>query len=95
MCQLIPFPQPLQPRLPTIEGSVDYREFERQLQRIDSLLLASRVETQFITLSVDHWLAKKQTDASDITPGLHQARFRPCQRWDLRFMGILGLEQVV
>jgi hypothetical protein len=29
------------------------------------------------------------------SPGLHQARFRPCQRWDLRFMGILGLEQVV
>jgi len=26
--------------------------------------------------------------------GLHQARFRPCQRWDLRFMGTLELDQV-
>ena len=68
MCKLIPFPQPLPLRLPTIEGNVDYLEFERQLRRIDSLLLTSRVETQFITASVNHWLAKKQPDASNITP---------------------------
>ena len=42
MAILIPFTLPLAPRLPTIEGHVDYREFERQLQRID-LLLAARV----------------------------------------------------
>ena len=83
MSNLIPFPQPLQPRLPTIEGNVDYREFERQLQRIDSLLLASRVETQFITLSVDHWLAKKQTDDSDITPR-QQIKFQEHSRRALR-----------
>src|ERR1035438_9564147 len=83
MCQLIAFPLPLQPRLPTIEGNVDYREFERQLQRIDSLLLASSVETQFITLSVDHWLAKKQTDDSDITPR-QQIKFQEHSRRALR-----------
>ena len=82
MCKLIAFPLPLQPRLPTIEGNVDYREFERQLQRIDSLLLASSVETQFITLSVDHWLAKKQTDDSDITPR-QQIKFQEHSRTHL------------
>jgi len=50
-------------------GNVDYREFERQLRRIDSLLLAQPAwKTQFITASVDHWRAKKQPDASNITP---------------------------
>ncbi len=40
MSNLIPFTQPLPPRLPTLEGHVDDREFQRQLQRLDFLLLA-------------------------------------------------------
>ena len=83
MSNLIPFPQPLPLRLPTIEGNVDYREFERQLRRIDSLLLTSRVETQFITASVDHWLAKKQPKASNITPR-QQLKFQDHSRRALR-----------
>ena len=83
MCKLMAFPLPLQPRLPTIEGNVDYREFERQLRRIDSLLLASRVETQFITASVNHWRAKKQPEASNITPS-QQLKFQDHSRRALR-----------
>ncbi len=55
MINLIPFPLPLAPRLPTIEGNVDYLEYQHQLQRIDSLLVASGVETQFLELSLAHW----------------------------------------
>ena len=83
MCHLIPFPQPLPLRLPTIEGNVDYLEFERQLRRIDSLLLASRVETQFITASVNHWRAKKQPETSNITPR-QQLKFQDHSRRALR-----------
>ncbi len=83
MCHLIPFPQPLPLRLPTIEGNVNYLEFARQLQRINSLLLASRVEAQFITASVSHWRAKKQPEASNITPR-QQLKFQDHSRRALR-----------
>ena len=80
---LIPFTQPLPPRLPTIEGNVDYREFQHQLQRIDFLLRASHVETQFITLSVARWLAQKSTPDSVINPK-QQVRFQAHSRCALR-----------
>ena len=51
-CHLIPFALPLQPALPTIEGNVDYRQWRDQLQHIDSLLLQSGVETQFLQSSL-------------------------------------------
>ena len=40
------------------------------------------------------WLG--EWDIEDIEPadGFYEARFRPCQRWDLRFMGTLELDQV-
>src|ERR1017187_10991789 len=83
MCNLIPFPQPLPLRLPTIEGNLDYLEFERQLRRIDSLLLASRVLFRSITASVNHWWAKKQPEASNITPR-QQLKFQDHSRRALR-----------
>lgn len=45
---ILPFQPALSPALPVVLGNVDYREFERQLRRIDQLLLASGVETSFI-----------------------------------------------
>jgi len=83
MAILIPFPLPLAPRLPTIEGNVDYREFERQLQRIDFLLAASELETQFICLSLDNWQSKQSADAPDMSPK-QQAKFQAHSRCALR-----------
>ena len=83
MATLIPFTLPLAPRLPTIEGNVDYREFEHQLQRIDLLLAASNVETQFIALSLDRWQAEQPAGAPDMTPK-QQAKFQAHSRCALR-----------
>jgi hypothetical protein len=46
--QILPFQPALSPALPTVLGNVDYREFERQLCRIDQLLRASGVEANFV-----------------------------------------------
>jgi hypothetical protein len=47
----------LRPSLPTIEGNVDYQTFQAQLQRIDQLLGASGLETQFVDQCVQRWQA--------------------------------------
>jgi IS5 family transposase len=60
---LIPFPQVLQPPLPTVEGNVDYRKLREELLRIDQLLMQSGIELEFISLCLEQWLA-----ASDQTP---------------------------
>ena len=93
MSNLIPFPQPLPLRLPTIEGNVDYRQWEQQLQRIDFLLLASNLETGFLTLSVAHWLAKNQTVDADITPR-QQIKFQEHSRRALRCNIVRALLQL-
>ena len=54
---IIPFELPLQPALPTIEGNVDYRLLRDQFQCWDQLLLHSGMETQFLTSSLQDWLA--------------------------------------
>jgi hypothetical protein len=55
---LLPVQQPLQPRLPTIEGNVDYQRLRDQLGRIDQLLIQSGVEEQFIAATFDDWKAR-------------------------------------
>src|SRR5712691_11208316 len=52
---IIPFPQSLQPPLPTIEGNVDYRKMRDELLRIDQLLIQSGLEPQFVRTSLDSW----------------------------------------
>src|SRR5262245_40500291 len=54
---LIPFELPLTPALPTIAGNLDYRLLRDQFQSFDQLLLGSGLETQFITTSLQDWLA--------------------------------------
>src|SRR6266498_2207118 len=66
-CHIIPFELPLQPALPTIEGSVDYRLWRDQLQRIDSLLLQSGVETQFLQSSLQDWLKQAQASGFSVS----------------------------
>jgi hypothetical protein len=58
---IIPFELPLQPALPTIEGNVDYRQLRDQFQCFDELLLQSGLETQFITTSLQDWLARAES----------------------------------
>ena len=55
---LLPIQQSLQPPLPTIEGSVDYRQFRDQLQRTDQLLIQSGIEQRFISRSIEQWTAE-------------------------------------
>src|SRR5229473_3431146 len=83
MVNLIPFTPPLPPRLPTIEGNLDYRQFQRQLQRLDFLLRASDLETQFLDLSLAHWSAKKPTGDATVNPK-QQAKFQEHSRRALR-----------
>lgn len=61
---LIPLPQPLQPRLPTIEGNVDYRKMRGELLRIDQLLIQSGLEQRFISLCLERWLADGPTPSA-------------------------------
>jgi hypothetical protein len=45
---ILPFQPTLSPALPTVLGNVDYRDFERQLRRLDQLLRASGLEKNFV-----------------------------------------------
>jgi hypothetical protein len=83
MATLIPFTPPLPPRLPTIEGNVDYREFEHQLQRIDLLLDLSGIETHFIELSLDCWESQRPAGAPEPS-AKQQAKFQAHSRCALR-----------
>ena len=49
---ILPFQPTLCPALPRVLGNVDYRQFERQLRRIDEILLASGVEKSFVEQSL-------------------------------------------
>ena len=53
--QILPFQPTLCPALPLVLGNVDYREFARQLRRIDQLLCASGVEENFVGQSLAHF----------------------------------------
>jgi hypothetical protein len=54
-CQILPFPEELRPRLPTIVGNVDYRTLRERLEQIDSLLRLSGLECDFVQRSVERW----------------------------------------
>ena len=49
---ILPFQPALCPALPVVLGNVDYRDFERQLRRIDQLLLLGGVEKSFVEQSL-------------------------------------------
>lgn len=57
---IIPFQPQLPQVLPTIEGSVDYREFRDQLLRLDQLLMGSNLETQLLQADLDRWLGRRK-----------------------------------
>src|SRR5437879_4832613 len=80
---IIPFPQSLQPPLPTIEGNVDYRKMRDELLRIDELLTQSGAEQQFIGLCLERWLAAREF-AQDKVPAKAQLNFQLQSRRALR-----------
>ena len=49
---ILPFQPTLCPALPVVLGNVDYQMFERQLRRMDPLLIASGVEKSFVAQSL-------------------------------------------
>lgn len=57
---LLSFQPQLPPVLPTIHGSVDYRDFREQLLRLDQVLLASGLETQMIQADLEAWSARRK-----------------------------------
>jgi hypothetical protein len=54
-CQIIPFPEELQPRLPTIVGNVDYLTLRLRLEQIDALLHQSGAERDFVQRALTRW----------------------------------------
>lgn len=71
-CQILPFPQDLETRLPNVLGNVDYLALRRQLEHIDALLADTGLERFFVQLALDAWLARSKTQ-----PGAaEQARFQ-------------------
>ena len=61
---ILPFPQELRPRLPTIVGNVDYLTLEQRLHQIDSILKSSGIESSYVALSLERWLAKESLQPS-------------------------------
>jgi len=55
VCQIIPFPQELRPRLPTIVGNIDYLTLRQRLEQIDTLLRQSGVERDFVQRALARW----------------------------------------
>jgi len=55
---IIPFQLALSPALPTIEGNLDYRHLRDQFLDFDQLLRGSGLETQFVSTSLQDWLAQ-------------------------------------
>ena len=56
MSKTLPFQSELRPALPTVIGNVDYQKFEKELKRMDEVLILSGVEKQFVESCVANWL---------------------------------------
>ena len=54
----MPFQLPFRPEVRTVRGNVDYTKFEKELHRMDELLVSSGVEMDFIERSVRQYRAR-------------------------------------
>jgi hypothetical protein len=79
-CQIIPFPEELRPRLPTIVGNVDYLTLRQRLEQIDTLLRQSGVERDFVQRALAAW---KRAAAGEPT-AREQEKFQQRSRRALR-----------
>lgn len=55
---LLPEQEELQPPVPTVLGSIDYRTWRQRLERIDEILRTTRVEEAFVRLCLKRRLAE-------------------------------------
>jgi len=69
---LLPEQDELQPPVPTVLGSVDYRTWRQRLERIDEILRARRVEEAFVRLCLKQRLAESKQKAEG--EGRHDRR---------------------
>jgi hypothetical protein len=60
---LLPEQEDLQPPVPTVLGSIDYRTWRQRLERIDEILRQSRVEEAFVRLCVKRRLRELEKKA--------------------------------
>ena len=77
---IIPFPQELRPRLPTIVGNVDYQSLRHRLEQIDALLRQGEVEGDFVQRALDGWKRAAATEPSALEQGKFQQRSRRALR---------------
>jgi hypothetical protein len=79
-CQLIPFPQELRPKLPTIVGNVDYQTLRQRLEQIDALLRASGIERDFVQRALQRWTRSRKRPPTDEQQRKFQERSRRALR---------------
>jgi len=77
---LIPFPQELRPKLPTIVGNVDYHTLRQGLEQIDSLLRESGVERDFVERALAAWKRAGSRRPSALEQLKYQQRSRRALR---------------
>ena len=80
LCQIIPFPQELRPRLPVIIGNVDDLTLRQRLEQIDAVLRDGGVEREFVQRSLNQWLSGSTHE----TTALQQLKFQQRSRRALR-----------
>lgn len=80
LCQIIPFPQELRPRLPVIVGNVDYRTLQERLEQIDAILRDSGVEREFVERSLKQWSVAASGTPTALEQLKHQQRSRRALR---------------
>jgi hypothetical protein len=88
-CQIIPFPEELHPRLPTIVGNVDYLTLRQRLEQIDTLLRQSGVERDFVRRALAAW----KRAASGQPTAREQEKFQQRSRRALRCTVLRSLLQ--
>jgi hypothetical protein len=79
-CQLIPFPQELRPKLPTIVGNVDYHTLRLRLEQIDALLRDSGVERGFVERALQRWAVAAERSPTALEQLKYQERSRRALR---------------
>jgi hypothetical protein len=79
-CPIIPFPQELRPRLPTIVGNVDYLTLRQRLEQIDTLLREGGVERDFVQRALAGWTRAASAEPTALEQGKFQQRSRRALR---------------
>ena len=87
----LPHQLQLCPALPSIIGSKDYANFDRELTRIDELLGSSEVESLFLRLSVERLQAEAKHSLSDTDIARHREQSRVALRCEI-LRTLLGQE---